>query len=108
MLQISVTGPHGRMGTAAQSLLIDDDGHAQIFDGIRFGLGIARQEVADEQTVVFVEQSLSFVGDGMKHERRFLGTGNTGKYRDLAFGNAQRHVLQIVRARRGSQCTPGA
>ena len=86
------------MGAAAQPLLIHDDGHAQVLDGVRIGLGIARQEVADEQAEVFVQLSLRFGGDGVEHDGRFARTGYARKDRDLAFGNAQRDVLQIVLA----------
>ena len=91
--------PHRRVRTAAEPLLVHDDRHAQVLDGVRIGLGIARQEVADEQAEVLVQQSLGFGGDGVEYDGRFAGAGYAGKDRDLAFGDAQRNILQVVLAR---------
>ena len=41
--------------------LIDDHGHAQVLDRVRLRLGVARQEVADEQAEVFVQLALASV-----------------------------------------------
>ena len=84
------------MGTAAQTFLVDDNRHAKIFDRVCIRLRNTRQKVADEHAEVFVQQTLGFGGDGIENDRRFAGTGYTGKDGDFALGNAQGYVLKIV------------
>jgi hypothetical protein len=80
-------GADGGMRAAAEGLLVDDDGHAQVFDFVGFGLRDARQEVAHEHAEVFVQQALGFGRDGVEHQRRFARAGHAGKDGDLALGD---------------------
>ena len=91
-------GAHRRMGSAAEPFLVHDDRHAQVLDGIGVRLGVARQEGADEHAEVLVHLALRFGGDGIEDDGRFAGTGDAGEDSDLAFGDAQRDVLQVVLA----------
>ncbi|MCY1461267.1 hypothetical protein D9M71_789060 [compost metagenome] len=84
------------MGTAAQPLLIHDNGHAQVLDRVRFRLRNARQEIAHEHAEVLVQQSRGFRGDRIEDDRRLAGSGYPGEDRDLLLGNAQGYVLEIV------------
>jgi hypothetical protein len=61
------------MRATAEPLLVDDDGHVEIFDRVCVGLGILRQEVADEEAQVFVELALASVAMVSKTMDDFLG-----------------------------------
>ena len=87
------------MGATAQPFLIHHHRHAQIFNRIGIGLGEAGQEIAHEHAEVFVQQPLRLSGNRIKNNRRFPRTGDAGKDRDFAFGDAQRDILQIIFAR---------
>src|SRR6516164_3307120 len=76
--------------------LVDNNGHAQVFDGVGVWLGVAWQEVADERAKGFVQLAARFGGNGIENDGRFTRPGYTGKERDFALGNAQRDILQVV------------
>src|SRR5579859_6884641 len=76
--------------------LIDDDCHAQVFDGVGFGLGVAWQEVADERAESVIQLAAGFSGNGIENDRGLAGPGYPGEDRDFAFGNTQRDILQVV------------
>src|SRR5262249_32997271 len=67
-----------------------------MIDGVSFGLGVAWQEVLDERAKGFVELASGFGGDGIEDNGRFAGTGYTGEDGDLALGDAQRDIFQVV------------
>ncbi len=46
--------------------LVDDDCHAQVFDGVGVRLGVAWQEVTDERAEGFVQLAARFGGDGVE------------------------------------------
>ena len=67
------------------------------------------QEAANEQAEVLVELTLRLRRDGVEHERGLPGTRHAGEGRDLALGDAQRDVLEIVLARPpDSRCAPSS
>jgi hypothetical protein len=65
--------PHRGVRPAAEALLVDDDGHAQVLDGIGIGLWVAWQEAADEHRKVLEQLPLRLAGDGVVHDRRLAG-----------------------------------
>src|SRR5579872_5102984 len=76
--------------------LVDNNGHAQVFDGVGVWLGVAWQEVTDERAEGFVQLAARFGGNGIENDRRFTGPRHTGKDSDFALRNAQRYILQVV------------
>ena len=60
---------HGRVRAAAEVFLVDDDSHAQVFDGVGVRLGVAGQEIADEGAKGFVELAARFGGDRIEDDR---------------------------------------
>src|SRR5215469_10096885 len=76
--------------------LVDNNGHAQVFDGVGVWLGVAWQEVADERAEGFVQLAARFGGNGIENDGRFTRPGYTGKDSDFALRNAQRYILQVV------------
>src|SRR5579859_7108966 len=89
-------GPHCRVGSAAKMFLVDNNGHAQVFDGVGVWLGVAGQEVTDERAEGFVQLAARFGGNGIENDGRFPRPGYTGKDSDFALRNAQRYILQVV------------
>ena len=83
------------MGPAAEPLLVHYDRHARVLNGIGVRLGVARQEGSDEHAEILVHLTLRLGRDGVEDDRRFAA----GEDRDLAFGDAQRDVLEIILAR---------
>src|SRR5215472_6981030 len=76
--------------------LVDNNGHAQVFDGISVWLGVAWQEVTDERAEGFVQLAARFGSNGVENDGRFTRPGYTGKDSDFALRNAQRDILQVV------------
>ena len=79
--------------------MVDDDGHAQVLESVGVGLGVVRQEVAHEQAEILVQSALSLGGQSVEHQRRLARPRDAGKDGDLALGQAQRDVFQVVLAR---------
>src|SRR5690349_11424091 len=79
--------------------LVYDDGHAEIFDGIGFRLGVARQEVTDERAEGLVQLAARFRGNCIENDGRFSRPRYPGEERDFALRNAQGYVLQVVLSR---------
>jgi hypothetical protein len=82
--------------TAAEPLLVNDDGHAEILDGVDLRLRVAREEVAHEGAEGLVELAPRFRRHSVKHDGGFPRAGHAGEDGDLPFGNPQRHVLKVV------------
>ena len=80
---------HRRMRSTAQALLVHDNRHAQVLDGVGFGLGVAGQEVLHERAEGFIELASSFSGDGVEDNRRLAGTGYACEDGDFSLGYAQ-------------------
>ena len=76
--------------------LVDDNCHAQVFDGVGVWLGVAGQEIAGERAEGFVQLAARFGGNGIENDGRFTRPGYTGKDSDFALRNAQRYILQVV------------
>ncbi len=76
------------MWPTTQALLIDDNRHAEVLDGVGFGLGVARQEVLDEGAERFIELASGFSGDGVEDDGGFAGTGDACEDGDLVLGDA--------------------
>src|SRR6516164_2563912 len=76
--------------------LIDNNGHAQVFDSVGVRLSIAGQKVTHERAEGFVQLAARFGGNGIENDGRFSRPGYTGEDRDLALGDAQRYILQVV------------
>ena len=65
---------------------------------VRVGLRVARQEAPDEQAEVLVQLALGLGRDRVEHDRRLARPGHAREDRDLALGDAQRDVLEVVLA----------
>src|SRR5258708_8057637 len=89
---------HRRVRSPTQAFLINNHGHAQVLNRISVWLGIARQQVTNEHAKILKQQSLCFVGNGVKHHGGLPRTRYTGKNDDVALGQPQRDILQIVLA----------
>jgi hypothetical protein len=89
-------GPHRRVRSTPHALLVNDNRHAQIFDGVSIRLGIPGQKGANEGTEGVVQLATRFGGQGIKYDRRFARARHTCKDRNFAFGNAQRYILKVV------------
>src|SRR5579864_1685211 len=87
------------MRSATEPLLVDDDRHREVFNRVGVGLRVLRQEVADEQREVFVELALRFRRERVEHDRRFPRARYAGEDRELALGNLERDVFEVVFAR---------
>src|SRR5690606_335351 len=57
-----------------------------------------RHELLDEGGVRLVDQPLAFGGNRAKDQGRLAGPGDTGKDSDLALGDVERDVLEVVLA----------
>src|SRR5690348_11955699 len=78
--------------------LVDNNGHAQVFDGISVWLGVAWQEVTDERAEGFVQLAARVGGNSIGNDGRFTRPGYTGNDSEFALRNAQRDILQVVLA----------
>src|SRR6266567_4595065 len=58
---------HRRVRSSTQAFLINKHRHAQVLNRIGVWLRIARQQVTNEQAKILEQQSLCFVGNGVKH-----------------------------------------
>src|SRR5215208_3248958 len=76
--------------------LVDDNRHAQVFDGVGIWLGVAWQEVAHKGAEGLVELAPRFRRHSVKHDGGFPRAGHTSKDSDFALRNAQRYILQVV------------
>src|SRR5688572_33353256 len=90
--------PNRGVRTAAESLLVDDHRHAEVLDGVRFGLGVAREERANKEAEVLVKLALRLRRDRVEHDRRLSGARHAGEDRDHPFGDPQGYVLEVVLA----------
>ena len=100
--------PHRRVRSAAQALLIDDNRHTQVLDGVGFRLGIAGQEVRTKVLKVSLSWRRASAAMVSKTKRRFAGPGDASKDGDFrAWGCATRHSSGCFRVRRVSQYIPG-
>src|SRR5579859_1345905 len=84
------------MRSTTQALLVHDNRHAQVLNGVGLRLGIAWQKVLHERTEGFIELTSGFGGDGVEHDGRFARARYAGEDGDLPLGDAQRDILQIV------------
>src|SRR6266700_1554772 len=84
------------MRSTAQALLVHDNRHAQVLDGVGLRMGISWQEVLHERTEGFIELASGFSGDGAEHYGRFARTRYDCEDGDLPLGDAQRDILQVV------------
>jgi len=84
------------MRTTSKALLVDDDRHAEVFNRIRVGLRILGQKVANEEREVFVKLPLRFGRQCIKNNGRFPRSRNAREDGQLALGNLQRNVFEIV------------
>ena len=89
----------GGMRSAAEPLLVDDHRHREVFDRVGVGLRVFGQEVADEQREVLVELALGLRRQRVEHDRRFPRARYAGEDRELALGNLERDVFEVVFAR---------
>ena len=89
----------GRTRIAAEALLVDDDGRRDVGKGIGVGLAVMGHELLNESGIGFVDQPLGFSSDGAKNQRGFARARNAGKDCDLAFGDIDGDVFEIVFAR---------
>src|SRR5690349_19435014 len=55
-----------------------------------------RQEVLHERAERFIELAAGFGGDGIEDYGRFAGTGYAGEDGNLALGDVERDVFQVV------------
>ena len=69
-----------------------------MFDAVDIGLAVVGKEALHEEGEGFVQLALRLGRDGIEDQRRFPGAGHAGKDGQLAFGNVQRDVLEIVLA----------
>ena len=58
---------HRRVRSPTQAFLINKHRHAQVLNRIGVWLRIARQQVTNEHAKILEQQSLCFVGNGVKH-----------------------------------------
>jgi hypothetical protein len=84
---------------ATEPLLVDDDGHVEVLDGVGGRRRILRQEVPDEHAEVLVELPLRLGRDRVEHDRRLPGAGDPREDRDRVLGDRDIDAAQVVLAR---------
>ena len=84
------------MGTPAQPLLINHDGHVQIGKRVGRRLRILGHEAAKESAEVLAQEALSLHRNGVEDQGGLAGAGHAGEDRDLSLGNFQGNILQVV------------
>ncbi len=90
---------HGRARVVAGGLLFDGDGGRQAGDDVHVGLVHHLQELPRVGRQAFDVAALAFGVQGVEGQGRFPGAGQAREHDQLAPGQVDRDVLQIVGAR---------
>src|SRR5690606_18954156 len=91
-------GADGGAGVGAHPFLVDDDGRAQVVQGVDVGAVQRRHEALDERRVGLVDQPPGLGGDGVEDQRRLAGAGHAGEHAQPPLRDVERDPGQVVLA----------